>query len=72
MQLARYPLCADPRQRHPKQIVAATEVHHLVARRRGGSDHASNLQSLCKSCHSFETTIEQREGEGKSLVHVSP
>lgn len=27
------------------------EVHHIVARARGGSDHMSNLIALCKTCH---------------------
>jgi 5-methylcytosine-specific restriction protein A len=73
LQLARSPVCADPRGRHAKRIMAASEVHHVVARQAGGSDHPSNLQSLCKSCHSHETMME-RQGEGgtKSLARSWP
>ena len=28
-----------------------TEVHHIVPRERGGSDHPSNLKTLCVVCH---------------------
>ena len=31
---------------------AATDVHHIVPKREGGSDAASNLQALCHACHS--------------------
>jgi 5-methylcytosine-specific restriction endonuclease McrA len=27
-------------------------VHHVIAKRAGGSDEVSNLRALCKSCHS--------------------
>jgi 5-methylcytosine-specific restriction protein A len=27
------------------------EVHHIVPRSRGGSDHPGNLKTLCPSCH---------------------
>jgi 5-methylcytosine-specific restriction protein A len=30
----------------------ATEPHHLVPRRHGGTDDESNLIPLCKPCHS--------------------
>lgn len=39
--------------------VAATDVDHILARRRGGSDDHANLRSLCKPCHSRRTAIEQ-------------
>jgi 5-methylcytosine-specific restriction protein A len=32
--------------------VAATEVHHILARRHGGQDDPSNYLSACKPCHS--------------------
>jgi len=28
-----------------------TEVHHIVPKARGGSDHPSNLKTLCTMCH---------------------
>lgn len=39
--------------------VEATEVDHIISRRRGWTDEHSNLRSLCKSCHSRRTAIEQ-------------
>ena len=29
----------------------ANEVHHILPKSRGGSDHPDNLISLCTSCH---------------------
>lgn len=31
------------------------EVHHIIPKSRGGSDHPHNLKSLCKKCHSVYT-----------------
>ncbi len=33
-------------------------VDHIVPRKRGGGDHASNLQVLCRSCHSTKSAKE--------------
>lgn len=33
----------------------ATEVDHVISLRRGGSNHHSNLQALCKPCHARKT-----------------
>jgi 5-methylcytosine-specific restriction protein A len=51
--LSEHPLCA-----HCLAcgiVVPATDVHHLVPRRDGGSDEESNLQALCHACHSRVT-----------------
>ncbi|MDW5562266.1 MAG: HNH endonuclease [Methanomassiliicoccus sp.] len=34
------------------------EVHHIIARSNGGSDHPGNLKTLCPACHSLYT-LEQ-------------
>lgn len=34
------------------------EVHHIIARSKGGSDHPGNLKILCPSCHAGYT-VEQ-------------
>jgi 5-methylcytosine-specific restriction protein A len=64
--LSQHPGCADPlgihhRARHA--FVAASEVHHLIPRRRAPelAYRRDNLQALCSSCHSRLTAIEQAE-----------
>lgn len=37
----------------------ALEVDHVVPLADGGSDNFSNLQVLCKPCHTAKTTAEQ-------------
>jgi 5-methylcytosine-specific restriction protein A len=34
------------------------EVHHIIARSSGGSDHPGNLKTLCPACHA-QYTVEQ-------------
>lgn len=53
MVLAAQPLCVDCQAE--SRVTAASEVHHVVARRDGGTDALSNLMALCKSCHSRRT-----------------
>jgi len=38
----------------------ATEVHHILPLGRGGTNHESNLLSLCNRCHS---AISARDGD---------
>jgi 5-methylcytosine-specific restriction protein A len=51
------PWCRFHRERG--EYVPATEVDHVIARRRGGTDDHANLRSLCKPCHSRRTALEQ-------------
>ena len=38
--------------------IAATNVDHIVSRRRGGADFdPANVQALCASCHSTKTAL---------------
>jgi len=53
MQLAEYPLCADCKAEGITRL--ASEVHHVIARRDGGTNEFDNLMSLCKSHHSQRT-----------------
>ncbi len=40
----------------------ATEVDHIKPRSQGGADDPSNLQALCKPCHSRKTARQRRSG----------
>lgn len=57
MYLRRHPICADPYGIHAsaREIVAATDVDHVIAKRDGGRDIEENFQALCHSCHSRKT-----------------
>lgn len=49
--LAEHPMCALCGR-------PASEVHHKLPLRAGGSHEWSNLQALCKPCHSSQTAKE--------------
>ena len=36
----------------------ATDVDHIIAKAKDGSDDPENLQSLCRSCHVAKTRAE--------------
>jgi hypothetical protein len=40
--------------------VRATEVDHIVPKAFGGTDHASNLRSLCAAHHRLKTATQDR------------
>jgi len=50
--LRHNPLCYDCL---PEQVKPAKEVHHILAKRKGGKDNNDNLMSLCRRCHSIRT-----------------
>jgi 5-methylcytosine-specific restriction protein A len=49
--LKHFPLCKSCGR-------AGQEVDHILPLRKGGTHHPSNLQTLCKSCHSRKTMKE--------------
>jgi 5-methylcytosine-specific restriction protein A len=51
-------LCEDPLGVHKDRPVFGQEVHHITSKANGGSDDATNLQLLCKSCHSRITAMQ--------------
>ena len=53
MHLCANPLCEDCRAQG--RVTPATEVHHVVPLRDGGTHGETNLRALCKSCHSKRT-----------------
>ena len=60
MVLARNPICEDPFGLHKEysELIKANEVDHIIPKKHGGESEMSNLQSLCKSCHSKKTAVE--------------
>lgn len=52
--LREHPICEECR------VVPATEVHHLLPKRDGGSDDPMNLSALCVRCHSRLTMMDTR------------
>lgn len=51
------------------------EVHHIIPRSNGGSDHPGNLMTLCPSCHIEQTTRQASERaamrrEGKRFLRA--
>lgn len=36
----------------------ATDLDHVISRRKGGMDSPDNLQALCHSCHTIKTNKE--------------
>lgn len=43
------------------------EVHHIVPRSRGGSDHPGNLRTLCPQCHGAHTERLRHDSKGARL-----
>ena len=62
--LMKNKLCSDPFHIHGNRIVFANEVDHIIPRRVRPdlAWNESNLQPLCKSCHSKKTRKEIDEG----------
>lgn len=52
-QLHKFPLCA--RHLLKGKVEPAVEVDHVVPLFKGGTEHESNLQSLCGPCHRDKT-----------------
>lgn len=57
MHLRAHPVCVEC-LRHGL-VTLANEVDHILPKRMGGDDSDTNLQSLCKSCHSQKTMREK-------------
>lgn len=56
--IAQHPLCEDCLQYGLRPIGRSEEVHHIKPLSKGGTNAASNLRALCKSCHSRHTAGE--------------
>ena len=49
-------LCVAHRRKG--KLVPGNEVDHIVNKESGGTDHTSNLQTLCNGCHKEKTQKE--------------
>lgn len=49
----------------------ATEVDHIVPKAQGGSDHPTNLQSLCAECHDRKTAREALASRRSAVMVVA-
>lgn len=53
------------------------EVHHIIFRSKGGSDHYSNLITLCHTCHSdlhdgkIDLKLKGHKSKTKHATHIS-
>ena len=65
--LAAHPLCEQCRKEG--RLTKATEVHHILPLRRGGTHDESNLMALCKPCHSRISVRGPYPGMGRSIKH---
>jgi 5-methylcytosine-specific restriction protein A len=71
--LQRDPVCRLCR------VSPSRHADHIIARANGGSDHPSNLQGTCASCHSRKTAAQdggfgnrRKSTPRKSLCHPDP
>jgi 5-methylcytosine-specific restriction endonuclease McrA len=51
-----YPLCIKCQEQD--KVTLATELDHIVALHKGGSDEPDNWQPLCTECHKVKTAID--------------
>lgn len=54
------------------RITSATEVDHIIPLRHGGTNDISNLQALCKPCHSRKTARENKAHKNRTGGTPSP
>lgn len=72
MHLRAQPLCAECLNHG--LVTLASEVDHILPKRHGGDDSDTNLQSLCKPCHSRKTMREKMQKSkipGETTVPVT-
>lgn len=72
--LGHEPLCRECRKQG--LLIPANEVDHIKPKSKGGTDAISNLQPLCKPCHSTKTADEggrwgKQDSDGNPSNHGS-
>lgn len=55
--LSKEPLCRICKSKN--LVAAAEEIDHVIPLHKGGLDHESNLQPLCRKCHDEKTITER-------------
>ncbi|WP_272878577.1 HNH endonuclease [Rothia nasimurium] len=66
--IAAHPLCEQCQM--DGRITPAQEVHHVLPLEHGGNHDESNLQALCKPCHSRQTARDgDRWRQGKLYTY---
>lgn len=58
--LSRHPLCVECGSKG--RVVPATDIDHVIPRRKGGTDDEDNLRSMCTRHHSQKTNREDGGG----------
>jgi len=60
--LTEHPYCADIFNVHGERKILATEVDHILALRKGGTNAYENLRGLCGLCHRRKTSLYDHGG----------
>lgn len=50
--------------RRDGRLTLATQVDHILAKARGGTDDQANLEAICGPHHEIKTRAEARHGRG--------
>lgn len=58
--LARDPLCKECLRATPQRLTPSREADHIVPLAEGGAEDVSNMQGLCRPCHSRKTARSSR------------
>ena len=69
LHLRAHPLCAECLR--SGLVTQANEVDHILPKRLGGDDSDTNLQSLCKPCHSRKTMREIKITREKPTMPIT-
>ena len=53
-------LCQPCARQH--KVTLGNAVDHIVPKAEGGTDHDTNLQTICNECHTAKTKVEAARG----------
>jgi len=52
------------------RLTPARDVDHIIPKAEGGTDDESNLQSLCRACHTEKTKAETARGVQRGFTQI--